>query len=164
MKENVWPRGGFVPLPFSNNNFGPPFSCDIRNSHFSVEIFMVANYLSKTGIMHFEAQDLSQDPRAGNAGMVHREDWSHEPWTRRSSASVWDQQILDRHSRLRFFFPGIKWDGLALTQGTHQPRFGVVAGCVVALGVPNKLPGPMTSAVLWAQGLKIRHRKWCLCS
>lgn len=53
-----------------------------------------------------------------------------------------------RHFRLRFFFPGIKWDGLALTQGTHQPRFGVVAGCVVALGVPNKLPGPMTSAVL----------------
>ena len=47
IKETVWQRGGFAPLLFSNNNFGPPFSCNVRSIHYSVELFMVADYFKQ---------------------------------------------------------------------------------------------------------------------
>lgn len=43
LKKNVLHSGRFVPLLFSNNSFGPPFSYDVRNVHYSVEHFTVTN-------------------------------------------------------------------------------------------------------------------------
>lgn len=34
-------------LLFSNNSFGPPFLCDVRNIYYSVELIMVASYFNQ---------------------------------------------------------------------------------------------------------------------